>query len=295
MEVIATQSSLGFTQAFGAPDGIRVDLSGEYAVLLIPSDGEKGTNDRSYPVTPDFEEFLLSVPKSQREGFVFNPELYRGICRRIDTVSKAIAGLCESAGVKVDQEGEKVAYASAHDLRRAFGFRWARRVIPMVLKELMRPASVTTTEKFYVDINAQSTAKFLREVTLEVTPTKNESQREAETRKNALFFIEGAGTRTLDLRIKSPLLYQLSYAFVAENLSRETTCFTTYHADIRVLRQSTDSEFSEGGNHIRIFRGVYTRTDFEPKKSTKSIGFPADLCDSGEPSRCVFAADHLQY
>ena len=24
---------------------------------------------------------------------------------------------------------------------------------------------------------------------------------------------EGAGTRTLDLRIKSPLLYQLSYAF----------------------------------------------------------------------------------
>lgn len=172
IEVMAMQSSLDFTQAFGAPDGIRVDLSGEYAVLLIPSDGEKVSKDRTYPVTPDFEEFLLSVPKSQREGFVFNPELYRGICRRIDTVSKAIAGLCESAGVKVDQEGEKVAYASVHDLRRAVGFRWARSIMPMVLKELMRHASVTTTEKFYVDINAQSTAKFLREVTLQVAPTK---------------------------------------------------------------------------------------------------------------------------
>ena len=52
----------------------------------------------------------------------------------------------------------------------------------MVLKELMRHASVTTTEKYYVDINAQETAKYLREVTLEVTPTKNESQPTAETR-----------------------------------------------------------------------------------------------------------------
>ena len=51
----------------------------------------------------------------------------------------------------------------------------------MVLKELMRHASVTTTEKYYVDINAQQTARFLREVTLKVTPTKKESRSEAET------------------------------------------------------------------------------------------------------------------
>ena len=53
--------------------------------------------------------------------------------------------------------------------------------MPMVLKELMRHESVTTTEKFYVDINAQETARFLREVTLEVTPIKKGLGRKAET------------------------------------------------------------------------------------------------------------------
>ena len=72
-------------------------------------------------------------------------------------------------------------YASAHDFRRAFGHRWARRVMPMVLKDLMRHASVTTTEKYYVNIQAEEPAKFLRQVTLEVTPTKKEAQQNAET------------------------------------------------------------------------------------------------------------------
>ncbi len=162
-------------------DGIRVDTSGKYTVLLIPSDGEKGGKDRTYPITPDFEEFLFSVPPEDREGYVFSPELYRGVCRRLDTVSKAISKLGEKAAVKVDQVKGKPVYASAHDLRRAFGQRWSRKVSAMVLKELMRHASVTTTEKYYVDINAQETAKYLREVTLEVTPKKKGSQHEAET------------------------------------------------------------------------------------------------------------------
>ena len=51
----------------------------------------------------------------------------------------------------------------------------------MVLKELMRYESVTTTEKFYVGINAQNTARFLWEVTVEVTPTKNAVSADAKT------------------------------------------------------------------------------------------------------------------
>ncbi len=58
-------------------------------------------------------------------------------------------------------------------------------LFPGNFKELMRHASVTTTEKYYVDINAQETAKFLRQVTLEVTPTKKGSQQNTET----LYFI----------------------------------------------------------------------------------------------------------
>ena len=162
-------------------DGIRVDVSGQYVKLLIPLEAEKGGQDRVYPVTPDFAELLRSVPPGERQGLVFNPVLYRGVCHRIDTVSRAITSLGQSANIKVDEKGGKPVWASAHDLRRAFGFRWSRKVSSMVLKELMRHSSVTTTEKFYVGINADETAAMLAglastteqrktsKVTLEVT------------------------------------------------------------------------------------------------------------------------------
>jgi len=57
----------------------------------------------------------------------------------------------EKAGVVVkltEKKGEAVKeIASAHDLRRAFGFRWSRRVMPTVLRELMRHADISTTMK----------------------------------------------------------------------------------------------------------------------------------------------------
>jgi len=142
-------------------DGIRVDLSGQYAKLLIPAEGEKGGQDRVYPVTPDFAEFLRAVPPESRAGFVFNPILSRGVCRRMDTVSNVICGIGESAKVKVDEKGGKTVWASAHDLRRAFGARWARRVSSMILRDLMRHASVTTTEKYYVGIQSDETSAVL--------------------------------------------------------------------------------------------------------------------------------------
>jgi hypothetical protein len=58
---------------------------------------------------------------------------------------------------------ELVKYASAHDLRRAFGERWARRVMPQDLMELMRHESIDTTMRYYVGRNAQDTAKRLWE------------------------------------------------------------------------------------------------------------------------------------
>ena len=52
-------------------------------------------------------------------------------------------------------------FASAHDLRRAFAVRWANRVMPTVLRELMRRASITTTLAYYVGQNAEATANAL--------------------------------------------------------------------------------------------------------------------------------------
>ena len=149
-------------------DGIRVDTSGKYVMLLIPAEAEKGGRDRVYPVTPDFADFLRSVPMEKRIGLVFNPILYRGVCHRIDTVSRSISGIGQTAKVKVDEKANRdkskppvAVWASAHDFRRAFGFRWSRKVNSMVLKELMRHSNVSTTEKYYVGINADETAALL--------------------------------------------------------------------------------------------------------------------------------------
>lgn len=51
--------------------------------------------------------------------------------------------------------------ASAHDLRRSFGERWASRVMPQVLMVLMRDESIETTMRYYVGRNAQTTAEVL--------------------------------------------------------------------------------------------------------------------------------------
>ena len=59
-----------------------------------------------------------------------------------------------------DGEIEKV-FATAHDLRRSFGFRWSRRIMPTPLRELMRHQSIETTMKYYVGVNADATADVL--------------------------------------------------------------------------------------------------------------------------------------
>ncbi len=152
-------------------DGIRVDADGKFVKLLIFAEDEKGGQDRNYPVAPEFAEFLLSVPAAERKGHVFDVVLHRGICRRVDTVSSKLVDIGEFAGIKVDEKtdnktGEsKPVYASAHDLRRSFGTRWAKRGLPIFhLKELMRHASVQTTQEYYIDIESDDTAEAVMNV-----------------------------------------------------------------------------------------------------------------------------------
>ena len=49
-------------------------------------------------------------------------------------------------------------FASCHDLRRSFGTRWAKRVMPAVLQRLMRHSQIATTMKHYVTMDADSVA-----------------------------------------------------------------------------------------------------------------------------------------
>ena len=49
-------------------------------------------------------------------------------------------------------------FASAHDLRRSFGTRWASKVKPATLQLLMRHKSIETTLKYYVAQDADDVA-----------------------------------------------------------------------------------------------------------------------------------------
>ncbi len=148
-------------------DRLCVDLSGKHPMLRIPAACEKGNRDRLLPMAPEFAEFLLATPEHKRTGRVFRP-LSRRVCGEYlghFRVSETICEIGKVAGVKVstDPRTGRVKYASAHDLRRSFGERWAARVMPHVLKELMRHESIDTTMKYYVGRNAQSTAQTLWE------------------------------------------------------------------------------------------------------------------------------------
>ena len=135
-------------------------INGRRPMLLIPAEHEKGGQDRIHPMTPDFVEFLRSVPNERRTGPVFRPVLVRGPVRTMQTVSKKLCDIGKAANVVVEQDRStgKVKYASAHDLRRSFGARWSTKVMPAVLQQLMRHESVETTMKYYVGQNAEQFA-----------------------------------------------------------------------------------------------------------------------------------------
>ena len=106
---------------------------------------------------------VLAVPEPNRVGHFFRPLGKRGGILKYHAVCKAICAIGERANVVVDSDGGKTKYASAHDLRRSFGFRWSERVMPAQLKELMRHESVATTLTYYVCRNAEAAAAALYE------------------------------------------------------------------------------------------------------------------------------------
>lgn len=130
-------------------------------MLQIPGELEKGNADRLLPIAPEFALFLLETPEMARTGPVFRLEGRQGRYRDWE-VSKIVSKIGKAAGVKVyvnPKDLEKVKYASAHDFRRACGVRWAARLMPAQLMELMRHESIETTLRFYVGTDARAKAE----------------------------------------------------------------------------------------------------------------------------------------
>lgn len=155
-------------------DGLTVDLTGEFPLLRIPAKHQKSRRHELKPIVPEFAELLLSVPEDKRAGFVFNPLAKRNQeDPRVTqgTASRVISELGKQANIVVQQE-PKQKFASAHDLRRAFGQRWSRKVMPAVLKDLMRHADINTTMRFYVGGEAEETARMLYGLVTNSTATE---------------------------------------------------------------------------------------------------------------------------
>lgn len=148
-------------------DRLTVDLSGAFPMLRIPAELQKNHNETLWPIAPEWGDMLLAVPPDDRHGPVFPVQAGidpGSVGRIVSKIGKA-AGIIVNRTTKLDRKtGERrevVKYASAHDLRRSFGFRWSERVDLFKLQELMRHSNIETTRKYYVGRDAQNTAASL--------------------------------------------------------------------------------------------------------------------------------------
>ena len=111
-------------------------------------------------MTQDFAEFLNDTPDEPRTGPIFPLiGLRRQPCRGPAWMSCIVSRIGNFVGVKVNTSAAgKVKFASAHDLPRSFGTRWGPRVMPIMLRQLMRHESIDTTLRYYVGHDAVSMA-----------------------------------------------------------------------------------------------------------------------------------------
>jgi integrase len=128
-----------------------IDLSGRRPMFWIDASLNKAKRNERFPMAPEFFAFLQQAPEAERHGFVFDPMMRNAGNRRptLSTAIRALADLGEAAGIKVRDDDGVPVFASAHDLRRSFGFRWSKRVMPPILQRLMRHRDIHTTLTFY--------------------------------------------------------------------------------------------------------------------------------------------------
>ncbi len=141
-----------------AEEGFLVDFSGRRPSFRIYAQSQKSRRDEILPMTPDFCQWLKATfPEAEREGRVFKLDgLQTAKPITPKRVIKIVSNIGKKAGVVVNKADGK--FATAHDLRRAFGTRWAKRVMPAVLKKMMRHSSIETTMAYYVDLDAAEVA-----------------------------------------------------------------------------------------------------------------------------------------
>ncbi len=136
-------------------------------VFRFQARGQKGRRAELVPMAPEFAEMLETVPAAERQGRVFGLEITVGYAIQF------IGKLGHKANIVVNEKTGKT--ASAHDYRRSFGTRWAKRVMPPYLKRLMRHGDIKTTLQYYVDQDAEDVAEVIWEAYRKVSEASNTS------------------------------------------------------------------------------------------------------------------------
>lgn len=116
-----------------------------YPTIMFYAEGHKAGSDAMSPMTPDMHRWLSRTPKAARVGLVAPLPVLA------NEASRVISGIGKACGIAVNE----TKYASAHDIRRAFGSRWAKVVRPLTLQRLMRHKDFTTTLKYYIGLEAE--------------------------------------------------------------------------------------------------------------------------------------------
>ncbi len=162
--------------------GVRVDLTGRRPMIDFSGEHQKNGKDQLIPITPDFYELLMTIPEADRVGPVF------GINCTSLHVSKRVAAAGKAAGIITKQSGDRTVYASAHDLRRAFGNRWARRIPAHDLQLLMRHSDIQTTLKFYVGQRSDDAGDAIWNALANTLANTNENRESAAQQKTPQTF-----------------------------------------------------------------------------------------------------------
>lgn len=129
---------------------VRIDLTGRRPMIDFSGEAQKNGKDQVIPVSPDFMELLQTIPPEERNGKVFKFE-YTSM-----HLSKQIAKIGKAAKIITASDTDRTIFASAHDFRRSFGKRWARRIPAHELQLVMRHSDIKTTMTFYVEREAES-------------------------------------------------------------------------------------------------------------------------------------------
>lgn len=130
---------------------VLLDLDSQYPRIIWSAEGHKSRRDEISPITPDFAQFLRSLPG--RTGRVFGCSWSTPYCGRIISRSGRKARIYSGK-----------AHATAHDLRRTFATRLALKVKPVALKAIMRHSDIKTTLSYYVGITSDDVGAELASV-----------------------------------------------------------------------------------------------------------------------------------